>query len=276
MFFSQRFLNLICICVFALGLSVAAQAQSLGLTPAYIDATVKRGMSYKQGFTISNNTNTRLRFKCFPGDYWYNDKNEKLFGRAGTLPRSASMWVQFTPSEIIVEANASATVNVVISVPQNAEGGYYTMPYFEGEPADAADESGRKDGTARATFAVRMGGLLMFAVEGASTYQVDITDGKINPPTASKELEILLNIKNSGNAHVRLRGLFAVLDPEGKLVGRGRIEEKRYLPGERNTLQALWGEELPKGKYTAIVTLTHDRAAMEAATLTYELPFEIK
>lgn len=94
-----------------------AQSQSLGLRPAFIDANVRRGSTYNQSFTIANNTSTRLRFRCSVGDYWYDEKNTRVVGRPGTLPRSASTWVQFAPSEIVIEPNSSGTVKAIINVP---------------------------------------------------------------------------------------------------------------------------------------------------------------
>jgi len=248
-----------------------AQKKSLGLTPALVDANVKRGLTYTQNFTVVNNTTTRLRFHCMVSDYWYDSQtNARLTGRPGTLPRSASLWVQFAPEDVIVEPNSSTTVRAIISVPKDASGGYYTIPFFEGEPVEKPDVK------AGANFAVRLGGLLMLATEGASDYAVEVKGGKIQPPTGSSELEIQLDIQNHGTSHVRLRGMFAILDANGKLVGRGRNEEKAYLPGQRDIYKASWGDDLPPGHYIAVVTLTYDRAGLEPATLVHELPFDLK
>ena len=264
--------------LFACAASVCggARAQnSLGLTPAMIDADVKPGKTYVQEFTIVNNTGTRLRFRCFVNDYWYGENNEKLITRPGTQPRSASNWVQLSPSEIVIEPHSSGVVKAVISVPESAAGGYYTIPFFEGEAADKPGEDAQKKGTAAASVAVRLGGLLMLATEGKSEYNVSVTDGKIQPPTASSALEMQLNLKNSGTAHARVRGMFVILDAWGKIAGRGRIEEKRFLPGQRDLLSTTWAGELRSGKFTAIVTLSYDRAGQESASLTSEIPFEI-
>ena len=274
----KSFIISVCALISLFGFAVQTQAQSesLGLTPAIVDANVKRGTTYNQTFTIANNTRTRLRFRCSLGDYWYGNNNERLMARAGTLPRSASPWVQFTPAEIIIEPNSSASVNAVITVPQAASGGYYTMPFFEGEPADLPTDKSKRDSKAVSTFAVRLGGLLMLATEEGSEYNVEIMSGSVIPPTQASELEMRLNVRNRGTAHARLRGMFAILDQAGKVAGRGRIEEKPYLPGQHKTLEAAWAGDLKPGRYTAIVTLTYDRAGMEPATLVYELPFEHK
>ena len=270
----SRFSILIAACVLLfIGGQIQGQQQSLGLVPAMVDANVKRGLTYTQNFTIVNNTTTRLRFRCSVGDYWYDDHNGRLVGRPGTLPRSASTWVQFTPNELIIDAHGSATVNAIISVPGDASGGYYTIPFFEGSPLEP---SSQQDGKANSTFGVRLGGLLMLATEGASDYNVEIKSAHLQLPTESSELQIQLDIHNRGNAHVRLRGLFAILDTTGKLVGRGRIEEKVFLPGQQNPMQAPWGDQLSPGHYTAIITLTYERAGTEPASLVYELPFDLK
>jgi hypothetical protein len=251
------------------------QAQSLGLTPALVEAKVKRGATYTAAFSLSNNTSTRLRFRAATGDYWYDEHNARVTGSPGTLPRSASLWVQFSPAEFVVEANSSATVKAIITVPAAANGSYYTSPIFEGEPTDAA-AAPRNSGTIIASVAIRFRGLLLLTTEDAADYNVEVMNGSATPPTAAAPLEMQLGVRNRGTAHARTRGIFAILNASGSLAGRGRFEEKSFLPGQSDTLKAQWTGELAPGQYRAVVTLTYDRVGLEPATLLYELPFEVK
>lgn len=262
------------ILTFIFAASSAAQS-SLGLTPAVVDATVKSGKTYTQTFTIANNTNVRLRFRCFSGDFWYGENNERIIERAGTQPRSASSWVQFSPAEFIVEPNGSNTVNLIVTIPENVNGGFYTIPFFEGEPANISADAD-KDGTAGASFAVRLGGLLMLATEKTSEYNVEVRSSKIDPPTASAPLEMHFDLHNRSTAHAMVTGKFAILSAEGKVAGRGKIEETRFLPGQRNTVTSAWAGQLAPGKYTAIVTFTYNRAGLDPASLVSEVPFEVQ
>lgn len=258
-----------------LGGALAQQPNSVAITPVLIDAGVKRGASYTQIYTLSNNTGTRLRFKTSFEDVWYDEKNKRTSGRAGTLPRSASLWVQFSPAEAVVEPRSSVSVKAVITVPETAAGGYYTVPIFAAMPADqlAAGHSQ----TATATFGLRFRGLMMITTLDASEYNVEIVGGQISPPTAVSELEMQLDLHNRSSTHARVRGAFAILNAAGELAGRGAIEAKRYLPGQRNLLRAGWaGEPPPAGKYTCLITLSYDRVGLEPATLVYEIPFEVK
>lgn len=258
--------------------SVFAQVKqgSVGILPASIDAKVKSGGSYTQNFTLTNNTSTRLRFSCSTIDYWYDEQNKRITGRPGTLPRTASLWVQFTPAEVVVEPNSTATVKAVVTVPQGVSGSFYTMPVFEAMPADKSANSNLQASTATAAIGVRFRGLMMFTTEGTSEYNVEVINGRITPPTASSELNMHLELLNRGTAHAGVRGAFAILNTAGALVGRGSVQEKRFYPRQRNTLQSAWAGELPPGNYTCIVTLSYDRVGMNAASLVYELPFTVK
>jgi hypothetical protein len=259
-----------------------AHGQSLGISPATFEANVKRGATYNKVYTIANNTGTRLRLHLSVGDYWYGEHNERVEGRPGTLPRSASLWVQFTPNEVIIEPHGSASVNAIITVPQEAAGGYYTVPIIEAEAADklagAVPQNGQVTTTLSltATVTLRFNGLMMLTTEDAAEYNVEIMGGSITPPTASASLEMQLDVRNRSTAHAHVRGVFAILNAAGRLAGRGKLEDKRYLPGQRDTLRVHWGGELAPGHYTAIVTLTYDRAGAEPATLVYDMPFDVK
>src|SRR5258706_11827143 len=111
--------------------SVMAQPASVAITPASIDTKVKAGASYTQSFTLSNSTNERLRFRCSANDMWFDEQNRRITTDAGTQPRSASLWIQFTPSEVIIEPHGSAVVKATITIPQIASGSFYTVPVFE-------------------------------------------------------------------------------------------------------------------------------------------------
>lgn len=255
-----------------------AQQDSIAVTPVSVEAKVKRGTSYTQTFTLTNNTGTRLRVRCSVLDVWYDELNKRITGNPGTLPRSASPWVQFVPGEVLVEPRTSMAVKAIITVPHTATGGYYTMPVFETVPVAASNHVSptSQGSTATASFSIRFRGLMMITTLDASEYNVEILGGRIVPPSSSAEFLIELDLLNRSTAHVRVRGAFAILNASGDLVGRGTIQEKRYLPDQRNTLRTEWAGELPPGKYTSVIALSYDRVGDGPATLVYELPVVVK
>ncbi len=272
-----RLILLAAIILLAPGSNASAQI-SVTVTPASIDAKVNRGASYTQAFTLVNDTGTRLRFKCSVADMWYDASNNRVTGRPGTLQRSASLWVQFSPYEISVEPHSSGTVNAVVTVPQTAAGSYYSVPVFEAMPADPVLPGSEltQVNTATATIGLRFNGLMIFTTLDAAEYNLEIMGGQITPPSASAELGMQLDVRNRGNAHARVRGSFALLSSSGALAGRGAIEEQRYLPDQRKMLTTGWAGELSPGSYTAVITLSYDRVGLEPATLLYELPLVVQ
>jgi hypothetical protein len=250
-----------------------AQQGSIAISPASIDVKVKRGSSYTQNFTLTNSTGTRLRFHCYANDMWFDEQNKRLTGRAGAFPRSASLWMQFTPSEIVVEPNSSAVVKAVITIPQGVSGSFYTVPVFEGMPADKV--LARTD-IATASLQICFRGLMMLTTEEGSEYNVEIMNGKISPPTISSELELNLDLRNRGTAHAKVRGAFAILNSSGGIAGRGNIEEKRYLPSQRDAIKSKWSGALPPGNYICVITLSYNRAGLEPTSMVYEIPFSVK
>jgi hypothetical protein len=249
-----------------------APAQSLTLSPAILEAQVRRGATYANSYTLLNRTNVRLRVHCSLYDYWYDEQNQRITGRPGTLPHSASTWVQFSASDVIVEPNASASVKFVVSVPQDAAGGYYTSPTFEAEAADVPPAAAG-DTTSRARIKIRFHGLLLLTTTEATEYNVEIMGVKIAPPTTSSSLALEVDVRNRSTAHTHVAGAFALLDSAGKLVGRGNIKQKRFLPGERNKFNTAWTGELSAGRYLAIITITYDRVGDDPATVIYQIPF---
>lgn len=274
-FFAQIFSLLVAlVCCTALTL---AQQNSLGVAPASLEIKIKRGSTQTQTYTLFNNTAERLHFRTSVIDYWYDENNNRMTGRPGTLPRSASLWVHFSPSEVIIEPQGSATVKATFTVPSDAAGGYYTMPVFEAMPdkSDSQAASATVGNMATASVGVRFRGLVMLTTEEGSEYRVEMLGAKVLAPTASRPFEINIDVHNQGIVHARLRGVFAILDAKGVLTGRGKIETERFLPGQRSMMKVPWAGDLTPGRYTAVVTLTYDRVGMEPATLTYDLPFEV-
>lgn len=258
--------------------SASAQKISVAVTPASIDAKVTRGTTYSQTFTLINDTGTRLRLKCSLADMWYDENNRRVAGLAGTSQRSASPWIQFSQQELIVEAHSSGSVKALVTVPRTAAGSYYSVPVFDAMPVDpvVANATLANPNTANAKIGLRFNALMMLTILDAAEYNLEIIGGRMTAPTATTELALELNLRNRGNAHVHVRGEFAILNAAGVLVGRGSIESKRFLPEQKNILAAGWAGELPPGSYTSVITLSYDRVGKDPATLVHELPLVIQ
>jgi hypothetical protein len=129
---------------------------------------------------------------------------------------------------------------------------------------------------ATASIGIRFRGLMMLTTTEGSEYNIEVMGGRITPPTDSTELEMNLDLRNRGSAQAKLRGAYTILNASGILAGRGSIEEKRYLPTQRDVIKSKWSGELPSGSYICVVTLSYKRVGLEPSTLIYEIPFTVK
>ncbi len=254
-----------------------AKPASVAITPASIDTKVKSGSSYTQNFSVVNNTNERLKVRMSAEDVWIDEQNKRVEGRPGTLPRSASLWIQFTPAEFIAEPFSTGKVKAVITVPESAVGSFYSVPVFEVAPAAKAvfQNASATAITASASIGLRFRAIMMLTTETGSEYNVEIMGGNITPPTATSEMDLTLDMRNRGNAHAKVRGAFAILDSAGKLAGRGTIVETRLLPTQRKAMTAKWSGELKPGDYTAVITLSHDRVGAVPTSIAHEISFTV-
>src|SRR5215469_6878078 len=98
----------------AVGLSsFTAFGQSLGLAPAQVVQTFKPGVPFEFELSTVNNGENPVEMNVEITDFWYNDKNEKVFSAPGTSPRSAANWIQFVPEHFNVAAHSAQQMKAI-------------------------------------------------------------------------------------------------------------------------------------------------------------------
>jgi hypothetical protein len=108
----------------------------------------------------------------------------------------------------------------------------------------------RQDRGAAAT--ASLGTLLTFAV--SDDYSVAASDLTVRPQTASNNLQFEQAFTNDGHEPVVLRGVTAILNAEGGIVGKVPSNPHRLLPGERTSMRLDYAGDLPSGRDRALAT----------------------
>src|SRR5499433_2819543 len=121
-----------------------AAAQSLGLAPGEVREKFKPGMPFEISLATSNDGATPVEMSVEIADFWYNEKNEKVFPAPGTAPRSAANWIQFVPERFEVPAHGAQKMKAIVTPPSDAKGGYYATLFVMSKPQLAFDKT--KDG----------------------------------------------------------------------------------------------------------------------------------
>jgi hypothetical protein len=242
---------------------------SVWISPASLELLLRPGQTAIQECLVGNETDVDMKMKAYTWDFWVSEKNEKIFGPPGSSPLpSLSNWVTFEPAEFTVKAHETAKVRMYLSVPGSAAGGYFGVAFFEGLAPDVATAPGQP----RIAVSMRLGSLLTAAIDGTEHYQVAVESSEITPPTKTTELAFEIKLKNRSNVHLMVQGVLAIFDPAHRLVGKSRLQQQRFLPGQTDTVKAPYSGELKPGKYTAVLTLIYarDQSLVEEKSFTVD------
>jgi len=92
---------------------------------------------------------------------------------------------------------------------------------------------------------------------------------KLTPPAESRGLSVDFDLENASNTHVFPIARVAVFDANRKLVAKGESEERRFLPGQKNSMHVEWAGKLPPGNYTAVLTVTYGEDRIETQQVAF-------
>jgi hypothetical protein len=235
------------------GAGATAQV-SVALVPAQIDKQFKPGQPFNMELQVMNDGNSSVSLKVYITDFWYNEKNEKTFTAAGQSPRSAANWIQFVPEQFVAAPHSTQRMKAIVTPPSDAKGGYYAVLFVESKPE--LSRAATKDAEAVYTN-MRLGSLVMLNAEKTEEYKIEVSDAKLTPPSKNQQLNLAFRINNQSNSHIFPLPRLAILDSKQKLVGKAEGQMKRFLPGQKDSMQVDWAGSLPAGEYTAVLTLVY-------------------
>ena len=244
-------------------------AQSIALAPAQIVTDFKPGVPFDYELNVANNGSEAVELHVQITDFWYNDKNEKLFNAPGTSPRSAANWIQFVPERFEVAPGATQKMKAVITPPTDARGGYYAVLFVESKPVITNKQT--EDGK-RIFTNMRIGCLVLLTAKGSEAYNLSIDNLKLSPPSNDQALRLSFLVDNESNTHVFPLARLAILSPDHKLVAKAESEMKRFLPGQKDEMKVDWNGELPTGDYTAVLSLVYGGNRVETRQVAFTVP----
>lgn len=246
---------------------LGAAAQSLGLAPGEVREKFKPGVPFEIDLATSNDGGSPVEMSVEIADFWYNEKNEKVFPAPGTSPRSAANWIQFVPERFEVPAHGTQKMKAIITPPSDAKGGYYAVLFVQSKPQLSFTKS-----NGQGVFTnMRLGCLVLLDAEQTEDFKIDLSNVKIVPPSSTQGLDLSFDLLNAGNTHVFPVARLAVLDTGKKLVAKAQTEEKRFLPGQKDLMHVTWAGSLPAGSYTAVLTVTYGEDRIETRQMTFNV-----
>ena len=251
-------------------LPVISRAQSLSLVPAEVDQNFQPGKPFQLALVVSNGGSNAISAKVEVTDLWYDSNNQKTFGAPGSSPRSAANWIEAVPRQIEIPAHSSGKVEIIVSPPASAVGGYYATVFVESKPELVEGPSAANQN--KAVFAnMRLGSLILLNAEGTGHYEAKFEDATLQPGGAHRDLQVTFRAANTGNTHIFPQPRLAILDARHQVVARAQGEMKRLLPGQSGDMKVTWSGTLEPGNYTAVLTVAYGPDKI----FTQELPFAV-
>ena len=238
---SSRHLPALMVFMFAT-LSVFADPMGLTLSPAAISLKGKPGHSYTQTITIKNSTATPLIFHLEAEDVVV-EAGKRKFVPAGQVRDGAAQYVKLPDEPFRLQPGADSSVPVTFVMPP-ATGARGVAVFFVSEPF--GDDQ-------RTKVRIRLGAVIDFTISDAIS--LNAAEPVMIPPTATANAVVTQALDNVGTEPVIAKGMAAILDASGHLVGKASFAQRRLFPGEHDAIRAEYAGVLPPGRYRVLCTL---------------------
>jgi hypothetical protein len=220
---------------------------SLAVSPAVVMLRGQAGESTTQTLTLTNGSSQPMAFEMVAKDVIVRD-GKRVFVDAGSIPGSIAATATFSQKLVTVIPGDTARVDVTVTIPPSPST-RAIVALFHG--TTKIDRGGFK-------MTASVGTLLTFAL--SDQVAMETTAPAVAPPTASSNLSVAQHCANRGTEPVVARGVLAILDAAGRLVGKSAVAPHRLLPGEVYDMKTEYAGDLGPGHYRALMTYDLDAA----------------
>lgn len=226
---------------------------TLSLSPAVVMLHGDHGQSTSQTLTLVNGTSRAFAFDLVAQDVIIRD-GKRTFVEAGSVAGSIAATAVFSQQQVLAGPGESVSVTVTATLPP-ATSQRAMVAMFRGTNTVM---SGHVPMTAS------LGSLLTFSISDEVT--LASSELTVRPQSSSSNLAISQTCTNSGREPLVAKGVLAVLDEGGKLVGKSAMNPHRLLPGESANLDVEYPGELEAGRYRVFVTYEYEGRSHTASS----------
>lgn len=253
--------------IYHLKSAIAQQSLSVTAVPPRLELEALPGATIQESLKIRNESTADQAFKVVIRDFIVTGNqgtpipvDETVSGRW-----SLASWITVSPKQIMVPAEQTASVDLIISVPNQAlPGGHYAMvTYAPIAEANLAQGTG-------AQVSPQVGSLVYLKVIGDVTEAVNLKEFKVDQifkhygPT-----QIRAEIENLGDIHLRPTGKLTITNWLKDEVFSEELEEKNIFPFASRTYEWTVPGKWRLGRYAAKLSAQAGDAAIPLTGLIY-------
>lgn len=227
---------------------------ALGISPAIIEKVLDRNKPVEGQIEVFNLTNATLPIKSFVTSFSPNEVVDIPEEKRQIY--DASSWIKIKDPDFILQPKAHKTVEYSIKAPrQAAPGGHYATIFFQPlVPEQALSPQSLY-------ISGRVGTLVFLIVPGEIKKQAKITKLEVSSFSQFGPAPIVLNIKNTGNIALRLRGKIEVLGTNDRAVLAKPLDEGLIIPGTTKNYEFQFGSYQTIGKFKVKATVIIDSSS---------------
>lgn len=233
-------------------------AFGIGLTPSTIEMDVKPGSHHRQVLNVKNfNLDKPIRLSVSIADWTIDASGQVELLPPAETERSASDWITFSPSILVLEPNSSSSIVVDITTPLDVikKGDHRTSIILSTVLPGKKEREGKNGVWNRYQIAS-----LFYANVLPGVGSPMITSAAFTPNATRREHTLAFSINNKGLRHSRIEGTVALQNEKKKTVLEQPFktvlldEQSREFNVNFNTLE----KELEPGNYSIVFDIRGD------------------
>lgn len=200
---------------------------SLSISPIRWEAKGNAGKTLRQVITLTSGANTVQKVSVSVGDWTLTEGGAPVFFDPGTMPDSAVAWLRLDSQEFTVYPRQKKTFKISIHIPDGAlHGSYRAAVLFEQPQPEKTEEEEGTNVFLRGRLA-----LPIYVTVGDAKPNGKILGASWKSVAEGRDPVVALGIRNEGNAHLRMNGIFSATSPTDDKF-EGIIPGVPVLPGE--------------------------------------------
>ena len=234
-------------------LMVAATSSCWGLgflvTPPRFEFLLAPGQSQTYQVTVINiDSVNSVRLQAMMMDWSMKTSGQTAYFKPGTLDRSCSSWIDVNPADFVVGPQATQDIRFTVKVPDSTFGSYHSMIFFESQP-DTAPQA-----AIGVVMKAKVGTAIYVTIPGTEVRQAEFI-GFSYQRKGYLNHEFKLQVKNTGNVHLRPKGTLTIKNGGGATMATLPLNDEVILPQSQRDLLVPLNQELAPGRYTAVINL---------------------
>lgn len=224
-----RYLALTVLLLLATGATASAD-MSMDVTPLRVQVRMDPGAEYTNAVQVTNSGAEPLRLRAYLEDWTLDEVGTPIFQPAGSMPRTASAWIDVGPSDLLLKPGETEFVRFTIHVPRGmGEGAFYTSLILENVPLNRAE----------------LGPNQVF-IRGRVGCMLYVTIGEPEKSARIKSLVsverdgnryLVMEVENTGQDFIRLAGAVDFLVGEQEVGDRVAVPDVPVLPGTHRLVE---------------------------------------